>query len=69
SFGGKTAKGTTIWRQDYCPKSAKCPDDGKKLRIVASKADYCAVSGQFEYQRIKTYAGKKLWTIHKLACK
>lgn len=68
SFGGKKATGFGKLRQDFCKKSDNCPDNGKRVRLVASKPDYCKDSGQFEYLKLNLYRGKQLMSGAQITC-
>ena len=57
-FGGKKAVGSGRLRLDYCRRGDNCPDDGRRIRLVASKAGYCKATGKIEYQRLAGYLGK-----------
>ena len=50
--------GTGTLRLDYCRPSDNCPTNGKRVKLVASKPDYCADSGKIEYLRLSVYLGK-----------
>jgi len=58
SFGGTTATGFGTLRLDYCRPGDSCPTNGKRIRLVASKPDYCKDSGKIEYLRLAGYIGK-----------
>lgn len=58
-FGGKTAVGWGKLRLDYCRRGDNCPDDGKRVRLTASKPDYCKDSGKIEYLKLAWDAGKR----------
>jgi hypothetical protein len=57
-FGGKTAVGWGRLRLDDCPRGGNCPGNGKRVRLVASKPDYCKDSGKIEYLKLAWDAGK-----------
>ena len=57
-FGGRTAIGFGTQRLDYCRPGDNCPTNGKRVKLVASKPDYCADSGKIEYLRLSVYLGK-----------
>ena len=57
-FGGRTAIGSGRLRLDYCPPGGRCPGDGKRVRVVASKPKYCKDTGKIEYLRLAGYVGK-----------
>lgn len=57
-FGGRKAVGSGRLRLDYCRPNDNCPDNNKRIRLVARKADYCQASGKIEYQRLSGYIGK-----------
>ncbi len=57
-FGGRTAIGFGTLRLDYCRPGDNCPTNGKRVKLVASKPDYCADSGKIEYLRLSVYLGK-----------
>ncbi len=57
-FGGRTAIGFGTQRLDYCRPDDNCPTNGKRVKLVASKPDYCADSGKIEYLRLSVYLGK-----------
>lgn len=54
-FGGKKAIGFGRQRLDYCHRGYKCPGNGKRVRLVASKPDYCGASDKFEYLKLNIY--------------
>ena len=58
SFGGTTATGFGTLRLNYCRPGDNCPTNGKRIRLVASKPDYCKDSGKIEYLRLAGYIGK-----------
>ena len=39
-FGGKVATGYGRLRQTYCRRGENCPDNGRRIRLVASKPAY-----------------------------
>jgi hypothetical protein len=55
SFGGKKAIATGIAKLGYCRRGDNCPDNNARVRLVASKPDYCGDSGQFEYLNLNVY--------------
>jgi hypothetical protein len=57
-FGGKKAVGFGRLRLDYCRPDDNCPMDGKPIRLVARKPDYCKDSDKIEYLRLAGYIGK-----------
>lgn len=59
-FGGKKAIGFGRQRLDYCRRGENCPDNGKRVRLVASKPDYCKDSGKIEYLKLDIYVGRRL---------
>ena len=60
-FGGRKAIGYGRLRQDYCRPDDNCPQNGKRIRLVASKPDYCKDSDRIEYLRLAGYIGKIEW--------
>lgn len=68
SFGGKQAIGFGKLRQDYCRKNDKCPQNGKRVKLVASKPGYCKDSDKFEYLKLNRYIGGRLWSGSKIEC-
>jgi len=68
SFGGKRAVGRGTLRQDYCRVNDTCPQNGKRVRLVASKPGYCKDSDKFEYLQLDIYIGKIAWSGHKIEC-
>jgi hypothetical protein len=56
-FGGKRAIGFGRLRLDYCRRGDNCPGNGKRIRLVASKPDFCRDSGKIEYLRISGTVG------------
>jgi hypothetical protein len=56
-FGGKVATGSGRLRQTYCRRGDRCPDNGRRIRLVASKPGYCKDSGKIEYLKLDTYLG------------
>ncbi len=56
-FGGRKAVGKGTLRLDYCRPGENCPDNGKRIRLVASKPRYCTDSGKIEYLRLTGYIG------------
>jgi len=67
-FGGKTAVGSGRLRQDYCRRGDNCPQNGKRVRLVASKAAYCKDSDKIEYLRLRFYIGGMLKTDIPIKC-
>lgn len=59
-FGGKKAIGFGKQRLDYCRRGDNCPDNGKRVRLVASKPGYCKDTGTFEYFELNIYVGGRL---------
>lgn len=59
-FGGKKAIGFGRQRLDYCRRGENCPGNGKRVRLVASKPDYCKDTGKIEYLELNIYVGKRL---------
>jgi hypothetical protein len=57
-FGGRTAVGSGTLRLDYCGPRDNCPENGKRIRLVASKPGYCKDSGRIEYLRLSGYIGR-----------
>lgn len=55
SFGGKKAVGNGKLHLDWCPKGSKCPGNGGRVRLIASKAGYCKSTGAFEYLNLNLY--------------
>lgn len=60
TFGGKTAIGFGRQRLDYCRRGEYCPGNGKRVRLVASKPDYCKDTGKFEYLKLNIYVSGRL---------
>jgi hypothetical protein len=60
-FGGRKAIGFGKLRLDYCRPGDNCPQNGKRMRLVATKPDYCKDSGKIEYLRLSGYLGKLEW--------
>jgi hypothetical protein len=60
-FGGKKAIGYGKLRQDYCRRGDNCPQNGKRIRLVASKPRYCKDSNRIEYLRLRGFIGKIEW--------
>jgi hypothetical protein len=60
-FGGKKAIGYGKLRQDYCRPGDNCPQNGKRIRLVASKPRYCKDSDRIEYLRLRGFVGKIDW--------
>jgi hypothetical protein len=60
-FGGRKAIGYGTLRQDYCRPRDNCPQNGKRIRLVASKPDYCKDSDRIEYLRLAGSIGKIEW--------
>jgi len=60
-FGGRKAIGYGKLRLDYCRPGDNCPQNGKRIRLVATKPDYCTDSGKIEYLRLSGYLGKTEW--------
>ncbi len=56
-FGGKKAVGKGTLRLDYCRPGENCPDNGKRIRLVASRPGYCTDSGKIECLRLTRYIG------------
>lgn len=68
SFGGKKAVGQGTLRQDYCRGNDNCPQNGKHVRLVASKPRYCKDSDKFEYLKLDIYIGKINWFGSRIEC-
>jgi len=68
SFGGKKAVGKGKLRQDYCRRGDNCPQNGKRVRLVASKPRFCKDSGKFEYLKLDVYIGKMNWFSNRIEC-
>ena len=60
-FGGRKAIGYGRLRQDFCRPDDNCPQNGKRIRLVASKPDYCKDSDRIEYLRLAGYIGRIEW--------
>jgi hypothetical protein len=56
-FGGRKAVGFGTLRLDYCRRGDNCPQDGKRIRVVARRPDYCKDSDKIEYLRLAGYIG------------
>ncbi len=67
-FGGKTALGSGTLRQDFCRPGDNCPQNGKRMRLVASKPDYCKDSGRIEYLNLSGYIGSREWVSLSIEC-
>jgi hypothetical protein len=67
-FGGKTAVGFGTLRLDYCRRDDNCPQNGKRIRLVARKPDYCKDSGKIEYLRLAGYVGGMLHFGARITC-
>lgn len=59
-FGGKKAIGFGRRRLDYCRRGENCPGNGKRVRLVASKPDFCKDTGKIEYLDLNIFAGGRL---------
>jgi hypothetical protein len=57
-FGGKKAIGYGRLRLDYCRRGDNCPGNGKRIRVVASKPDYCKDTGKIEYLELSGFIGR-----------
>lgn len=57
-FGGRKAVGYGRLRLDYCPRGGNCPGNGKRIRVVASRPDYCKDTGRIEYLKLDGYIGR-----------
>ena len=67
-FGGKVATGHGRLRQTYCRRGENCPDNGRRIRLVASKPAFCMDSGKIEYLRLDTYLGRRGHTGMRIRC-
>ena len=67
-FGGTKAIGFGTWRLDYCRRGDNCPDNGKRIRLVASKPGYCKDSNRIEYLQLNWYLGKRLQVGQIITC-
>jgi hypothetical protein len=67
-FGGRKAIGYGTLRQDYCRRGDNCPQNGKRIRVVASKPDYCKDSDRIEYLKIAGRIGKIDWFGGNITC-
>jgi hypothetical protein len=67
-FGGRTATGFGTLRLDYCRPNDNCPTNGKRVKLVASKPDYCMDSGEIEYLMLSVYLGKLELSGHLITC-
>ena len=67
-FGGKTAVGYGTLRQDFCRRGDNCPENGKRMRLVASKPDYCKDSDKIEYLSLSGYIGSREWISLYIEC-
>jgi hypothetical protein len=67
-FGGRKAIGYGRLRQDYCRPGDNCPQNGKRIRLVASKPDYCKDSDRIEYLRLRGFVGKIDWFGGNIEC-
>lgn len=56
-FGGRKRSARARSPLDYCRPGENCPDNGKRIRLVASKPGYCTDSGKIEYLRLTGYIG------------
>ncbi len=67
-FGGQKAIGFGTWRLDYCRRGDNCPDNGKRVRLMASKPGYCRDSNRIEYLQLNWYLGKRLQVGQTITC-
>jgi hypothetical protein len=67
-FGGRKAIGVGRLRQDFCRPGDNCPQNGRRIRLVASKPDYCKDSDRIEYLRLRGFIGKIDWFGGSISC-
>lgn len=60
-FGSKKATGIGRLRLDYCKRGDNCPENGKRIKLVASNAGLCQFSGNIEYRKVTGYVGGRLY--------
>ncbi|MFY9264918.1 MAG: hypothetical protein WAO61_05785 [Solirubrobacterales bacterium] len=68
SFGGRKAVGYGKLREDFCRSGDNCPNNGKRVRLVAGKPGYCKDSNRFEYLRLTVYRGKTALSDANIVC-
>ena len=67
-FGGKVATGYGRLRQTYCRRGQNCPDNGRRVKLVASKPGYCKDSDKIEYLQLATYFRGRNQSVAPIRC-